>query len=337
MLLKLPEDIVSHVVGFLTPGDFYAAKTAVSSGLSPIQRDQLNCIYWWRDGVQLGRAVLAKCPTLVRWIIRCDQDMEPEEVVAACDLTRDISTHIALYTSLRIRWASQLSPMLEKWIETSNTPMFNYQVVRCSQDVTIDALDLIYTHDRWIMLATAFHYAPHIFVRWAFGNYRDAADAELISNMRFVMYHLTPGDRVIFTQILRRYHDWLWLNKLDRAATLQTIASLHSLENVISFDPITYFQLAVASPIHDFLEYLLLRGLEVEPSMMQQTHDLKKLRLLMSAQFVQKYYKIMVMILVLVAAIIFGIFTRPSEPRRTRIDPVDMVKIENLNDKILCL
>jgi hypothetical protein len=347
MLLKLPEDMLSHVSGFLTPRDFYNTKTAVSSGLSTVQRDQLNCIYWWREEVPLQRAVLAGCPSLVRWVVRCDTEMEPEEVIIACDLLSTtlelpysivIPTQIALHDALRVRWPAYLSTMMGKWVDTANTHMFNYQIARAPRAATADVLDLIYTHERWLMLAIAFRYAPRAFILWAFGNYREAADAELVANMRFVMYHLETRDRIVLTHILRKYHDWLWCNKLDRAATLQTIASLHSLEcagaRIVPFDPssapqktggtgtrpVSYFHLAARSPVHDFLEYLLLRGLEVEPAMLQQTHDLKKLRLMMAAQFVQKYQKIMVMILVLVAAIVLNIFTQ-SELRPPLGDP----------------
>src|SRR5687768_7569848 len=128
MLLKLPEDMISHVAGFLAPHDFYNTKTAVSSGLSTVQRDQLNCIYWWREEVPLRRAVLAGCPSLVRWVVREDREMESEEVIAACDLITTIPTQISLHDALRERWPVYLSTLMGKWVDTANTHMFNYQI-----------------------------------------------------------------------------------------------------------------------------------------------------------------------------------------------------------------
>jgi hypothetical protein len=318
--------MLSHMVGFLHPCDFYNLKTVVSSGLCEMQRDQINCYYWWREEVALTRAVEAACPSLVRWVIQNDEALSPDEVDMAATFATTQSTAVAVHTATR-RFPELRPRLLECWIERGNTAMFTWQIAR-ERQITVDAFDTIYLHSRWLILAKAFHYCPHEFVRWAFGGFIDVADHEVVTNLRFVLHYLGAPDQLVLIRILNKYHDWLWRTKIDRTATIQTITALHGLAvsgvNVVPFHPERHLTQALASPQHTFLEYLLLRGLEVEPDMLRRTHDLKKLQLLMTAQVVQKYQKIMLMLLVLIIAVVLNIWQSRTRPANT----VSTAKIE---------
>jgi len=307
-LSNLPEDLFSHVVQFLTPRDFYAVKTVTTSGMSPEQRDQINCYYWWREEVALTRAAIAACPSLVRWVVRNDPDLTADEVVHTTAFTRDRGAAVALHDSGLQRYPAAAAAMLEQWVTCGDIGMFHFQVERGAAAATPDVFDSIYLHSQWGMLALVFRHAPRAFIRWTFGDFIDVADPEVVTNLRWVLRYLDARDQLVLIRILNKYHDWLWRTKLDRTATLQTIVALHSLE-VVPFQPERHLAQALASPQHDFLEYLLLRGLEVEPDMLRRTHDLKKMRLLMAAQVVQKYQKIMVMLLVLIVAVVLNVYT----------------------------
>jgi hypothetical protein len=306
---SLPDDMLSHVVGFLPPRDFYSLKTVVSSGLREHPRDQINCYYWWREEVPIARAARAGCPSLIRWVAANDLELEPEELVAAAPLTPTQPAAVALYHAC-LRWPAALPQLLEQWVELDRASMFHFQIAR-SATATMEVFDTIYLHSRWLCLSIAFRYTPRAFVRWAFGGFIDVADPEVILNLRFVLHHLDARDRLVLIRILNKYHDWLWSTKIERTATLQTIAALQGLEvgqiKVVKFDPTRHLEQALASPQHDYLEYLLLRGLEVDPDMVRRTYDLKKMRLLMTAQVVQKYQKIMVMIFILIVALLANV------------------------------
>ena len=315
-LLSLPEDILSHVAGFLPPRDFYTLKTVVSSGLTSHQRDQINCYYWWREEIPLARAAAAGCASLVRWVVEHDHDMAPGELVAATYPTASHNAHVALYDACDKRWPEHLTQLMAQWVELGNEAMFKFQISRAPQTATDEVFDTIYLHSKWHMLALTFQYNPHAFTAWAFGGYIEPADPEVIASLRYVLHHLAQRERVVLIRILNKYHAWIWRCKLARSATLQTIAALHALE-VVPFDPRHHFEQALASPQHDYLEYLLLRGLEVEPDMLRRTYDIKKLKLLMTAQVVQKYQKIMFMLFILVMAIminVLGIAAAPTHP-----------------------
>lgn len=306
ILLKLPDDIFSHVVGFLPPRDFYTAKTVMSSGLSTRQRDYINCYYWWREEVSIGRAALANCASLVRWIGENDRGLTPAELLHAATQ----GAQVAVYEVCRNRFTPALPTLLEQWVDADNIDMFKFQMAIAPRSITSDVFDAIYTQERWGHLACAFQYAPRAFVTWSHIDATAIADPDVISNLKYVLHALDARSRGVLTRVLRKYHDWLW-TRVDRLAALQTISALHALEaggaQVVPFHPAAYFGRAVRAPTHDFLEYLLLRGLEVEPEMLKHSCDIKKLKLLMTAQVVQKYQKIMVMLLVLIAAIVMSV------------------------------
>jgi len=160
-------------------------------------------------------------------------------------------------------------------------------------------------------LTLAFRYNTRDFIAWVFGEFMAPADPEVIVILRYVLQLQTPSERIILTRILNKYHEWLWRTKLD---ALPTIAAIHSLKLFI-FKPIDYLKYALRSEQSEYLEYLILQGLEIEPDMIRQTASIDKMRLLMNAQVVQKYQKIMVLIFVLIAAVVMNMFA--MQPRST--------------------
>lgn len=312
MLLSLPEDIVSHVVQFLDPVDFYAVKTATAA------KSDANRLYWWPREVTLARAARAKCASLVTWIGQNDLDLEVDEVLqAAAETSRrphadSYRPLVAIYNLVARRWPGEVARLMSVFAEYGSVRIFQYAIVRGAR-VDDNVFDMAYFCARWIIIALAFQYAPREFIHWTFGDYKHVADVEVVTNLRFVIAHLDARNREALCRILVKYHEWLWTYRVNEPESLVTIAALQNLEHagtrIIAFQPAAYLDRAMRSRHAAHLEYLLMCGLEADPAIMQRTRDLDKLKVLMTAQVAQKYYRIMVMILVLVGALMLNLFS----------------------------
>lgn len=302
-LSNLPEDVVSHIVGFLTPRDFYHLKVVISSGLDVPARDRLNCYYWWREEVAVARAAGADCASLIRWIVANDAALTAGELVAAAALVRTATYAIA--HACDARFPEARADLISCWIDSGNLAMFKWHAGRNVEAISPDTFDKLYLHGEWRGIAVALQLNARAFVTWMFGDFKDIADPEVVTALRCVFPHVASGTRVSLCAILTKYHDWLWHARSTRVATLQTITALHSLE-IFKFHPERHVDMALAQAPHQYIEYLVARGLTVEPYMYKKTYDLKKINILVAAQVVQKYQKIMIMILVLIAAIVIN-------------------------------
>lgn len=300
-LTVLPDDALSTVVHFLTPRDFYSLKTVITVD---------DSLFWYDREITLSEAV-RRCPSLTRYVLDNSDNLEYTTICDMVHLTQNAWVHKSLYSKFVERWPKQTDVLNMAFVEHGANAMFSYSVARNPSSVTLDTMDLAYLHSKWLMMSQIFIQNPRIFIDWVFGNYRQATDPEVVNNLRYVLLYLHPRSRAALATILTKYHEWLWSYKLDRSETLKTVVAIHRLE-VLKFEPERYLTRALNSPCSDFLEYLLVRGMTVEPYMFKITHDFDKLKMLYSAQVVQKYHKILVILFILIVAIMINLISNST-------------------------
>lgn len=309
-LILIPEDVTMMMCDYLEPRDFYNFKTVVP---------QQDMIYWWNKTVDIATAVNRKCPSLLRALLMANPTDPPTvyELAAMAATTRQHDLHRVVFeVGMRLWPTGAMDCLSNVFVEQGNNTMFTYVVTRSPQlTVSMDTFDMVYLHSKWLMLSVLFVKAPRQFIQWVFGSYMHATDPAVIKNLRFVLMYLRPAERQSLARILHKYHEWLWNYKLTTPKTLDTIAAIHEL-HVVDWTPETYVERAMASPGIDYLEYLLIKGQTVEPYMMKMTDEMDKLRLLWNAQMVQKYNRIVVMIMILITAAVANLILCKIETPR---------------------
>lgn len=293
-LSEIPEDLLQHIVSFLPAKDFYSLKIVI--------KNIDDGIFWYNIPISLQQAVRVENSSLVRWILN-NTVIYPRDVIQIVHLTTNILVHKQLYTKFLNTWPAQISLLTNTFVAAGNNQMFNHLISRNPATVTQDTADCAYAHEKWIMMSCIFAKAPKIFIEYVFGSYKYAADPEVILNLRYVLLYLYPSERLILTGILKKYHEWLWNKMLTTNRTLATIVAIHKLE-IFTFVPSCYVKRAMSSPAPDYLEYLLLKGLLYDPSLLLLTNDVDKLKLVYAANVVQKYHKIMVMLMLLLTVVV---------------------------------
>lgn len=309
------EDVMQHIVHFLNPSDFYSLKQVI-----PTLDDG---IFWWDRSIALQTAVIAGNSSLVHWILR-NHTFHPNDVCQMVHLTNNAFIHKAIYSLFIEVWPKELPILIDAFISHGCNSIFKYLISRDTSVVTQDTCDAVYLHSKWIMLSAIFVKAPKQFIMYVFGNYKHAADPEVILNLRFVLLYLYPSERAMLSAILIKYHEWLWSKKVYSPNALATIVAIHKLE-ILKFLPQNYVQRAIGSPVPDYLEYLIFQNLEIEPRMFLMTRDIDKLKLLYNAQTVQKYQKIMIMLLILISVIVGNLFFR-HDSKSLKIESVTTIK-----------
>lgn len=303
MLTNLPDDLISNIAQFLNPCDFYNVKTVIPSN------DSANRLFWWNKNITFNHAVSVKCTTLVRWIAATNSELSISELLYAARTNTYTPIDAILFNTCRDRWSHNIPDLLCVWVEIGNHMALTHAASCLPVMITLDVIDQIYLYARWDHLALCFQFAPRSFIQWIFGDYSTPADPEIIQNLRFIFQHLDPKNRKSLIIILNKYHEWLWKYKTTNDKTLATIVAIHSLEfckvKIVPFLPDDYTTPALSAH-PDYLEYLILCGLQVEPDLLYKTHDVAKLKLLMDAQIIQKYQKIMVMIFILIVVLVMG-------------------------------
>lgn len=301
--LNLNQDIMQHIAHFLPVKDFYNLKQVV-----PTINDG---DYWWDKPITLATAVSKECSTLVKWILD-SSDLQPIDITSVVHLTNNAFVHKELYYKFLDLWPKNISLLIDAFVSHGCNNIFKYIISRNTKCVTQDTCDSVYLHERWIMMACIFVKSPKQFIEYVFGSYKNAADPEVILNLRFVLLYLYPSERILLSNILIKYHEWLWNKMLHKENTLDSIVAIHKLE-VFKFNPNKYVKLALESKYSIYIEYLVLQNLVIEPWMMSMTRDVDKLRIIYSAQTTQKYQKLMLLLIILIALVFGNLFFRDSK------------------------
>lgn len=136
---------------------------------------------------------------------------------------------------------------------------FHYIISLDRNLVTFHTLDDIYDNEMWNMFYLCFKYVPKLTVKYLFGSYICPADPYLIKSMTKVMIHMDVKTREIFSNIMTKYHDWLWDKGMEGG--IRTITEIDNL-GLKSFKPRDYLQQALKSPHPEYLKYLTYKGIE---------------------------------------------------------------------------
>jgi hypothetical protein len=301
-LTSLSEDTLSHIMGFLEPLEFYNCKTVIIMD---------NDMYWWNKPINLMEAVKRQNASLTSWVLeRLPRDgIQPRDIVSLVHYARIPQVQKVLYKTYISYWPEQIHLILEAFVVTGAINTFTWVSWKNPVHITDDIFDVIFLYRKWIMMACLFRHTPRQFILWCFGNYKQAADPDIIRSMRYILNELYPYDQVVLKKILKKYHEWLWQYKLNDVSTLLTIFEIHRL-NIFEFDPHKYFIYAAKSQHPDFISYLIFKGLVVESNMLKNTNNLEQLKILYNTQVVQKYHNILVMLAVLLMAVIVNMIYR---------------------------
>ena len=304
-LTNLADDPMSTVLGFLEPRDYYKLKRVMVID---------DTLFWWNRPVSLDIAVDSDCASLTTWVL--DRlplpELQPRDILGFVSRARSPPVQKAIYLAFSVIWPDKISMILEAFIISGSSKILSWISWQTPNVIVGDVFDTVFLYKKWNILSSLFIHTPRQFVSWCFGNYKYAADPDVIRSMRYVLLLLYYRDRAALISIIRKYHDWLWQYKLDHPSTLGTIVEIHKLQIVEDFDPHRYFCYSAKSPVPEFTEYLLIKGLVVESNMFRMTRDIDQLRLLYNAQVAQKYHNILLMIAVLVFAAIIDIIAHNS-------------------------
>ncbi len=302
---QLPCDALDSIAQYLHPKDFYSMR---SVGISIDET-----AYWHMRHAALNDAIKYRSPGLARYF---GQTRDAHELVWIMTTTTESAIQETVCQYYTIRFPKNIEDLAHAFVVTGDTRMFVYVVARHPSAISEDTIDIVYIRNKFAMLSVLFVKTPRIFINWTFGNYKQAADPEVIRNaVSGVATYLDRRHCTVLLDILQKYSQWLWQYQTGVAATRDTIAAIDdivqhhtgmSASDKYSKSTVKY---ALASPHAEFLEYLVYRGLHVVPEMFRATNDPRKLKLLWKSNIAQKYSNIMVMLAILVAATVVNIFS----------------------------
>lgn len=172
-----------------------------------------------------------------------------------------LGTRYDTYASFVRLWSTGMydtGMCVQLCIECNMIEEFQY-MLRRNVGVSYEALDNMYDHQRWRMVALVFRYLPKLVVDYLFGDYRNPTDPYMIQETHAIIQYMRPRERTAFVTVLEKYHDWMWRFLLHRSNTLGTIDAIVRLE-LFSFNPNQYLELAMSSRHNVYLEYLMTRG-----------------------------------------------------------------------------